>query len=183
MNKLDPLGWLKENSQYFSTELNGYSDVPIVAYLTTLPLIDRGGKVLDLGSGNGMLLKFVMQFSRKSIIPFGVELNHEANQQAKETILPEFSTNFIETDVNNYDFSNGPFDIIITNPFYGKPTMTEYIDKCFSNLNAGGMILLRLHSDVLIRNNIEGIEQTELANKYKIRSSSGGKIEYGVIEK
>jgi hypothetical protein len=45
------------------------------------------------------------------------------------------------------------------------------------------MILLRLHSDVLTRNNIRGVEDTELAQKFKLRSSSGGSIAYGIIEK
>ena len=150
--------WLEDNEKYFSKEMNGYSRAPIGPYLSTLPLIDRDGRAMDLGSGNGMLLKFLMTFSNHNLIPYGIDLNEEAIGQAVNEILPDFAGNFEIGDIVDYQFPKGKFDIIITNPFYSKPNMEEFTERCLDNVNPKGRLIYRIHSEVLVNNNVERLD-------------------------
>jgi len=87
MGYMDAVKWLENHRNFFSPEMNGYSNVPIGPYLSTLPLIDGNGKIIDSGCGNGMLLKFLIEFSGHSLIPFGIDLNEKAIAQASKEIL------------------------------------------------------------------------------------------------
>ncbi|MBL7206686.1 MAG: class I SAM-dependent methyltransferase [Candidatus Aenigmarchaeota archaeon] len=78
--------WYEEQRKYFSIEMNGYRNPPELQYASILPLIDRDGKVLDAGCGNGMLLKFLMEFSGHNIVPFGIDTWDEAIEQAKTEV-------------------------------------------------------------------------------------------------
>lgn len=170
---MDQFEWLNKNSRYFSVELNGYKRPPADAYASTLKLINKEGKILDLGMGNGMLLKFIMLFSGLELIPFGVEINPRATEQAKKEILPEFADNFFETDVRNFGFQQGPFDIIITNPYYGEPNLNQYIERCKNNLAPEGRLILRLHQDV--------IENKGIPNLKHMTTVQGKGIVHGII--
>ena len=156
---MDPIGWLEDNERYFSREMNGYDRAPVGPYLSTLPLIDRDGKMMDMGSGNGMLLKFLMTFSNHSLVPFGVDINEKAIEQAKKEVLPEFGENFEIGDVVNYHFPEGKYDVILANPFYAKPDMGGFTDRCLDNLNPGGRLLFRIHDDVLRYNEVERLDE------------------------
>ena len=83
-----------------------------------------------------MLCLFLMEFSNHNLIPYGIDVNEKSIERAKE-LLPEFKSNFIVKNVNDYDFSEGPFDIIITNPFYARDTIDNFLTKCLSGLNPG----------------------------------------------
>ena len=151
--------WFKKNERFFSTEMNGYNYMPIDSYLFTLFFINRNGKVMDLGCGNGILLKFLMTFSSHSLIPFGVDLNKKAIRQAKEVLLPRYKDNFTVDNVKDYDFRNGPFDFIIANPFYSRPNMRNFTKKCLKNLNDDGRLIFRIHNDVLKRYKISSLKE------------------------
>ena len=155
MQQKDPMEWLRDNRRHFSREMNGYSDIPIKAYFSTLPLIDRDGHVADLGCGNGMLLKFIMNFSGHLLVPYGIDVNEKAVREAKEAILPaDYADNFRVCDVMDYDFREGPFEIIISNPLYAcqkgkKPRIMEFTEACLGSLSPGGRLIYRVHRDGL----------------------------------
>lgn len=176
-----PIDWLSNNKELFSVELNGYSGVPIGAYLSTLPLIFNSGKILDLGSGNGALLLFLTKFSKKELEPYGVDIKDTVIEQAKQ-LLPEYENNFKIGNVNDAKFE-AKFEIIITNPFYGKPDITTYINKCLDMLTDNGYLLFRVHRDVLEYNNVNSMVENSELSKYDIKTSTGVGLELGILEK
>lgn len=183
MNNKSPFQWLVDNSGYFSRELNGYTRPPIGPYLSTLPLIDRDGKIIDFGSGNGMLLKFLMLFSKHKLEPFGIDVNPQAIKQAAEEVLPGYANNFCVEDVNLYNFKESPFDIIITNPFYAHKKMREFTEKCLYHLNHGGRLIYRIHDDVLSAHKIDRLEELPEFHNLGMRVSNGDGLMFCVFDK
>jgi len=165
--------WFNENSKNFTVDMNGYSKAPYGAYLSTLSLIDRGGKIVDLGSGNGMLLKFLMEFSGKNLIPYGIDVNKRAIKKAK-SLISEYSANFQITPLQDFQYDNAPYDIIITNPFYSKQTMS-FSNMLKTKLSPNGKIIYRLHNDVLERNSINSVNRLQnfIGNDFNISRGNG----------
>ncbi len=177
------IDWLNAHKQYFSSELNGYSHPPIGPYLSTLPLIDRDGKIIDLGSGNGMLLKFLMKFSGHELSPFGIDINSRAIMQAKKEIFPEYSPlRFSVEDVNTYKFSKGPYNIIISNPFYS-PNMRKFTETCLDNLTQGGKLIYRIHNDVIHHNNIKNLDDIPDLKNLGMKVSNGCGLSFCVFDR
>ncbi len=176
------IGWLQRHERYFSRELNGYSRVPYGPYTSTLHLINQDGKIIDLGCGNGMLLKYASQFSGHKLIPFGIDISEMALEQAVNEIFPNHKENFHLVDVNQYGFAQGKFNLIITNPFYAKD-MGELTDKCLDNLEPGGRIIYRVHDDVLRINRIQSLDEVSALKGYNMKTSNGNWLVFGVIDK
>jgi predicted RNA methylase len=180
---MDPITWLKENERFFSTEMNGYSAPPIGPYLSTLPLIDRDGKILDLGAGNAMLLKFLIKFSGHELSPFGIDIIPQAISQAKEKIFPDYSPlRFYVDDVNTHKFSEGPHNIIISNPFYAK-NMREFTEKCLDNLHNNGRLIYRIHDDVLYYNKVNKLDDLPDFKNLGMKVSRGQGLSFCVFDK
>jgi hypothetical protein len=57
----------------------------------------NGGNIIDLGCGNGMLLKKVVSVNSQ-LVPFGVELSAEKVSRAAH-LLPESRNNFVVADI------------------------------------------------------------------------------------
>ena len=174
--------WFKDNKDKFSLELNGYSEPPVGPYISTLPLVNKNGKIIDLGCGNGMLLKFLIEFSNQQLIPYGIDLNQLSLNKAKE-FFPNQKDNFKIFDVNKYNFEEGPFDIIITNPFYTKPNIRQFTEKCLQNLNPGGRIIYRIHDDVILKNNITDLRELTDFKDQPIEILKGNGLTIIVIDK
>lgn len=69
---------------------------PIVSLAKTA-LTGQSGNVLDLGCGNGTLLRKLCE-ERSDLIPYGVDSNGIAVAHAKQ-LLPQFANNFVEGDL------------------------------------------------------------------------------------
>lgn len=180
---MDAIKWLEENEKHFSIDMNGYSSPPIRQYISTLPLIDRDGKTMDLGSGNAMLLKFLMHFSNHQLIPYGIDLNEHAIKEAKQKVLPEFAEQFSIENVINHNFSNGPYSIIISNPFYSSPQMRRFTEKCLDNLDKGGRLIYRIHDDVLSHNKINKLEDLSDFKNLGMKVSRGYDLSFCTFDK
>ncbi len=181
--KMDPITWLKENKRFFSAEMNGHNSVPFNSYLFALPLIDRPGKVIDLGCGNGMFLKFLTLFSGHRLEPFGVDSNYSAVEEAKERVLPAHKKNFCFGDVNEYDFSRGPFDIIIADPFYAKGRFSEFKKACLDNLSSDGRLIFRIYHPSLKDKNLNIDRVLPAAHIPGMRFSRAPGAIFGVFDK
>ena len=90
--------WFKIHENAFSAKLNGHLSPPYVEYHALLKFINQSGKILDLGCGNGMLLKFICEFSEFDLIPFGIDKKTEVIDEAKRN-LSKFTHNFSSEDV------------------------------------------------------------------------------------
>lgn len=175
--------WLYKNKPFFSEKMNGHPNVPENSYPTTLPLIDRGGKIIDLGCGNGMLLKFLLQFSGHHLMPYGIDLNKEAIQQAKTDVLPEYADNFAAGNIKDYGFREGPFDIIISSPFYSLGNPKDFTKKCMNALKPKGKLIYFFYYDVFRRLGITSLDECEYLDGVPMLFSYGREILFGTIYK
>ncbi len=180
---MNPETWLKEHEKYFSREMNGYYKPPLEKYLSILSLIDRDGKIIDLGCGNGMLLKFLMDISGHKLAPWGVDFNGKAIKQAREEILPEYAGNFILSDIELYDFSHGPFDIIVADPLLARHDTKKYAGSCIKNLTRNGRLIFMSYSRINPIFDVFKSEQLPDLVKMGMRFSRGYELVFGVLDK
>ncbi len=95
---LNPLPLVEAPPEGYATD-NGFVSIkamdqahqPIVA-LAAAALAGRQGNVLDLGCGNGVLLKKIWE-ANSQVVPFGVEPQPERVEHARQ-LLPPFADNF-----------------------------------------------------------------------------------------
>ena len=173
--------WFNVNRKYFSIVLNGFPDPPVLSYLSLLPLIDSSGLILDIGSGNGMLLKFILDFSNHNIIPYGIDKNEIAINKAKRDILPQYSSNFIVAEMDEYIPFKQKFNIIICNPFYSKYGFDSVISRLLGILNKSGKIIVKVHDDVLQKKNIRSLDEEWSNFQIPIKYSRGADVTFGII--
>lgn len=77
--------------------------------------INKGDKVLDVGTNNGALLVFIIN---KGGIAFGIEINKQALEIAKLTLKENnFEATLINQDFKTY-LANERYDVIVSNPPY-----------------------------------------------------------------
>jgi SAM-dependent methyltransferase len=181
MNKI--LDWVDLYKDNFSIKLNGFSEPPILSYCSILPFIDFPGSIIDLGSGNGMLLKFIMDFSRYKITPYGIDNNSDAITMAKNFILPDYSENFEEADYDTCLPFKRIFDIIICNPFHSRRCFYKLVSLLIKSLSPKGKIIIRVHDDVLEKENFDSLEMFCGSTDFPIKFSYGLDVSYGIIYK
>lgn len=92
--------WYFKDNQFDSLEAMNTAHEPIVA-TTERILQGRSGHVLDLGCGNGVLLKKITS-SCPCTIPHGIDISSECISHAKG-IMNEFATNFHVGDLLELD--------------------------------------------------------------------------------
>lgn len=89
-------GWLYRENGFASLEAMQKLHAPIVGFVREV-LGEGGGRVLDLGCGNGALLDEISKHCRK-VEPYGVEYNSVAVQHARQA-LPRFYSNISVGDI------------------------------------------------------------------------------------
>lgn len=119
------------------------NDAQLLAYEAFLNLFDKDGDILDLGCGNGGLLDFLISNLPVRVCPYGVDFLEESIQEAKDAILPEFSANFIASNVDEFDPGKKRFRYVITSPDYTfEVNLENYIKKCFGWVEPFGKLIL-----------------------------------------
>ncbi|MBO3799975.1 MAG: class I SAM-dependent methyltransferase [Candidatus Brockarchaeota archaeon] len=79
-------------------------------------MIDHDGNVIDLGCGNGLMLRRLVTRSSYKLIPYGVDFIEESIKQAIEVILPMYAGNFAVTNIVVVDLGINFFDFIFFDP-------------------------------------------------------------------
>jgi hypothetical protein len=88
--------WYHEDNRFPTRRRMDQVHRPIVA-LALRELAGRGGDVLDLGCGNGALLRRLARGDARAV-PFGVDVEAGSVAHAKE-LLPRFAANFVRADL------------------------------------------------------------------------------------
>lgn len=100
-------------------ERNGFDEYPIGEYSMFVQAIDflpdNYLKSIDIGCGNALLLKHVIEKTHKRIIPYGIDFLSKSINEAKSSVLPEFANNFLCINAANYFFPNS-FDLVLFDP-------------------------------------------------------------------
>ncbi|WP_083820434.1 bifunctional 2-polyprenyl-6-hydroxyphenol methylase/3-demethylubiquinol 3-O-methyltransferase UbiG [Thermococcus sp. AM4] len=139
---------------------NGFLVYPHEIYDFFLSFINHPGRVIDLGCGNGLLLRHLVKNSGYGLIPYGVDFIEESIEQAKREILPEFADNFTVANVRDYvrEIPDGYFDFIFFDPYNVHPEdLPETVSHLIRVCRAGGRIIFYTYHDVLESLNLEWV--------------------------
>lgn len=83
-------------------------------------LFDRGGSVLDLGCGNGFLLRCLQEWSGRRLVPYGVDRDESFIREARAQ-FPGQQDHFLTFDVR---------ELAPGSPFPGLPPRFDYVYWC-----------------------------------------------------
>jgi 2-polyprenyl-3-methyl-5-hydroxy-6-metoxy-1,4-benzoquinol methylase len=139
-----------ENNENDLFRPNGFPALPDTTYQSFSEEINKDGKVLDLGCGNGLMLKYLMETSGHKLIPYGADFMEKSIEQAKNILFPEYADNFENCNVADYSFGKGPFDFIFTflSHIY-PPQRKKYIEKVIKSCKRGGKVIFYGYSDTI----------------------------------
>lgn len=140
----------KDNNGSDILRPNGFAKYPEEIYDLFLRQVNHDGKVIDLGCGNGLMLRHLLTRSEHKLIPHGVDFIEKSIKQAREAILPLYAENFKVGNIVDIDFGVGSFDFIFFDPYDVHPNdLQSMIDKLFKARKPGGKIVFYTYADVL----------------------------------
>ena len=126
-------------------------------------------RILDLGCGNGLLLRYLCEFLGRKVIPFGVEARPRAVEEAKRAVLAKYAENIECCRVDEYEPEDS-YDVIIANPVYADWRVSRskggsgkkinlFIRKLLGHLSEDGMLILICHRDTLQRKGMKDLSE------------------------
>lgn len=130
--------WLQRYGTLYRT--NGYSMPRWDIYDQFLTVVDRPGPILELGCGNGLLLRFLNDLSGHALEAFGVDIKATSIAEAKAVVFPEREVNFIQGDLRKGVHHLGPFTVLIANPLYADQGYYEQVGGKIPQLYLDGSI-------------------------------------------
>lgn len=109
-------------------------------------LLPAKGKILNIGSGNG-LMAHLLHFASKDRVVTGVDHDEDNVEMANNCFSKDDKINFIFADISEFTF--GKYDAIIMTDFLEnlqQDTQRLLIEKCISHLNPEGKLIIRIDS-------------------------------------
>ncbi len=129
---------------------NGFDEYPEEIYNLFLGLIDGNGEVIDLGCGNGLLLKHLICRSKYRLIPYGIDFIEESIQQARTIIHPDYSQNFWVANIKDCPLGREKYRFIIFDVYTVHPRdLPQTIEKVVRACKKNGKIIFYIYRDVL----------------------------------
>lgn len=130
--------------------------------------IHKDGSFLDLGSGNGFLIRCLQEWSGCSLVPYGVDINSDYIQKAKQ-LFPEYEQNFVVFDSRDIDMLSDylpvQYDFIFHSSnwstFPPKRRHVELLDTMIEYVKPGGRLIVGSYSEEKTDNlnAIEGLKE------------------------
>jgi len=114
-------------------------------------LLPAKGKILDIGSGNGVMA-YLLHFASKEREFTGVDHDEDNVEMANNCFSKDDKINFIFEDISEFAFES--YDAIIMADFLTNLQQEEQkllIEKCISNLNPKGQLIIRTDNKNLNR--------------------------------
>jgi tRNA1(Val) A37 N6-methylase TrmN6 len=128
--------WFQSYGPYYST--NGYEKPPWKIYEQFLKVVQEPGAILELGCGNGLLLRYLCDLSDRELQPFGVDINAAAIHQARTAVFPNRRDCFVHADLRDGIPFQRTFATILANPLYADQGYYEQVDGKIRNLYLDG---------------------------------------------
>lgn len=177
--------WNNSNGNFNS--INGYETNPKDIYSNFLKIIEKlevknDCKIIDLGCGNGMLVKFIRQNLKLNVIPFGVDFLEKSIVQAKTIIHPDYATNFRVSNISKVTFAKNSFDIIILDPsLLSTNDFLVLLPQIKEAANIASIFYI--HDDVLSALQIQSIKELYTFNDLSFEIYDFKKISFAVFMK
>lgn len=140
---------------------NGYARPPWRIYRAFLSQMGTLGRTLEMGCGNGLLLRFLGDHSsdNRAFEPYGIDLNRDAIAEARSAIFPHRPHAFLHADLRDPLPFEPNFDLVLANPLNGDRGYYEQVDgkiarlyfdggiealiqRCWSAVTLGGRLFL-----------------------------------------
>jgi len=129
---------------------NGFASSPTSVYAAFLTFIHHDGAVLDLGCGNGMLLRYLTDNLPHKMQPFGVDFLDEAIEQARTTVFPEERDNFTVGSICRFPIEHYRFDFILLDPHHLAPTdRSQIVARLRRRIRPGGRLVVYSYHDAM----------------------------------
>ena len=140
-----------ENKDYRNIYIpSGFKEYPGEIYDLFTSLIHRSGRVIDLGCGNGLLLRHLVENSGYELEPLGVDFIEESIQQARKQILPAYSNNLTVSNIVDYKLDPKSFDFIFLDPTdIHRDDIDWFLDEVIRACRPGGKIIFYTYRDVM----------------------------------
>jgi len=183
-NNLRTLYWPNDASTniYWT---NGFKAFPEEIYMSFCPLIQKDGKIIDLGCGNGLLLHYLIKKNPYSLVPFGIDFIDLSIEQAKKIIFPSYAHNFFAKNLLEYDFAQGPFDFILFDPYHlHSNDLSSFIQKLLHHCAANGKIIFYAYPDELKAFGYHTVKEFKELNRLSLKDAlTSEKISISYYEK
>lgn len=125
-------GWISERAQH-----GAYDQL-----LRALPSV-AVGNVLDLGCGDGALLRRLVANSARPLVPYGVDFLIESIEAARSVASPHHHHHFEVGDVIEFDPGRRRFVLVLTSLSYAPPGRRgEFASRCRRWVQPGGALVL-----------------------------------------
>ncbi len=106
-------------------------------------IVPKQGKILDIGCGYGFM-PYMLSFVAKERQITGIDYDEEKIDTAKHCFSKTNNINFVHSDVMGFEFEKYDCIIMADMLHYLQPDEQKLvIEKCISNLNSGGMVIIR----------------------------------------
>ncbi len=146
--------------------------------------ITHDGKVMDLGCGNGLMLKYLIEHTPFTLTPYGVDYLEPSIRQAKEMIHPEHESHFVVGNVMDYDYRDAPFDFIFADPYDVHPRdTTRFLQDVLNACADGGRAIFYTYHDVLEHYGYSWVGKFSGVSGLPIRRKDYPWVSFGVYDK
>ncbi len=136
------------------------SDLQTGSLLRTLVYTKPGGKFLELGTGTGLSLTWIVEALNSTSEVYSVESNIDFQQIAKDHFSSDHRIKFIYEDANVWikDNQDKKFDLIFADAWPGK---YETLDETLNMLKLGGFYIIddMLHQPNWPEGHIENVNR------------------------
>ena len=106
-------------------------------------LVPMQGKILDIGCGYGFM-SYILAFTSAQRQITGIDYDEEKIDTANHCFSKTNNINFVHSDVIGFEFEKYDAIILADILHYLQPAeQKQVIEKCISNLNQGGKIIIR----------------------------------------
>lgn len=124
--------YTKKQNEY---ERCGFNKYPHQEYNTIVKAIEKINipkdilKIIDIGCGNGLLLRHICMYSNKKVIPYGIDFLSASIKEARQKIHPQYPFNFSCLSAMDYKLQE-KFDVVLLDPCILKvEDRTEYFRR------------------------------------------------------
>ncbi|MBN7813687.1 class I SAM-dependent methyltransferase [Algoriphagus sp. H41] len=138
-------------------------------------------KILDLGCGNGLLLKHLLDNSYLEIEPFGVDFLENSILQAKNLLHKEFQSNFICCNFIDYDFSHFPYDFVFLDPYHLQQNEVEFITKVLKHTKTA--VIFYTYYDVLENLKYNSVKEFPILKPFMLDSFEHQEMSFAILHK